>query len=528
MIPARAPAYHQLLQAFIERYVALDGRNGAAELHRLQATLGRPLSYTLDEGRVFMQLGANNAYLTGVTTSQQLAAREYDSTGPALLQLWDFVATMDKFDAYLTQAVQRIERLRDESGSFVELKASFPPSDLRPWGFHETYPNFNTQDQHDVRVTTGQVLGSPVIYDPKRVIFVEDAKEFERVSAIRAKTANERSQDEAHILQFHVLQTLYALTQGLFSVELTPVRMMNLSNILNPPLNLVQLAGVYDAGSLDTRAGTLWINGYFANDKNVVLPNAFNPEQMSHNLLAIRAKDTDLRNYPDNRFFREKLRSGLGVDVINRMYKPRRPQFQVLNRIGGAIGMYITLSQNEEKTNRVIELDGKDITHAMASLKFHPISASPNLAKAFASELLQYFTARVFNLISANVVGQARNIARSKAMNPSHFLQSIALARKGRIECSTGTIPRFSDWNGNNVSLNDAYVYDQKSKQLVLASHVNPEYTCVPTLSVVSHAYTIQPQPPIFESAYTPVSYNGIEFFVPTNSISRHVIEQYT
>lgn len=420
MSDKRTPAYAALLPSFAENYITIENKNAGVELKNLQNKLGKPLEYRRNEAQYFVDSGTD--YFTGTLTATQIGNRETESTGPALLQLWDFIATMDQLDVFLQQSKQRILRLDRFSRSFSELKSTFPPPDLRPWGFHETFPESNVLDADGITVTTGQALGAGSIYDPGRVIYADDAVAEERLEhPIRTKTSNELSQDEAHMHQFQVIQVLYALAQGLFRVDLTRVNTMDLREFksADDDATLFGLASMYETFDRQDRQWrsdrTVWVNGFLTGDDHLTLPDKYDPSNVIHQLLITRPKNIDMRNYPDNRFYRELLRGGITKQTSDIMYMPREVPLSQKN--GGAIGIFITVSPpGITGLNHVVELTTHDIPNAFKSLAFHPMYACRALGLAFEKDMHTHFLRRIVDLIALNKTHQTQFLSA----HPNH------------------------------------------------------------------------------------------------------------
>lgn len=523
----RTPNYGSELYAFVAEYARLEGNGIDLEIGVLRENMQYPvLQFNAEEANVVSKLMDSDSQKLAGLKSNAISAKP----GPALIQLFDFIATIDDFDNKLEVARAQIQRLGFVA-THSNLRQEIMAPDCRPWGYQEHFPKIDTLDPQGNRMTCGQALGCPVIYDPGEIIKNGDLRGQSKYDPpIRAKTPNELNHDEAHLLDYTLFQLLYALEQGLFKAVHTRVFEVDLAADID-----------YERGErIELESGS-WINQFHKEHKWVPVTCTGH----TRNLTLLQAKEHDLRYYPGNRFWREYLRKGMPETKLHECYKPNDKQFR---NLGGAIGMfYVTASKDTSSTDEqqaiemgkvLREMKIEEMEKAMESLYFHPIHASANLGKAFRKTLSTLFRDRLVAIQNLNYHEQM-SVAFAKGAGGGeplgHKNANIAAAmRTGRAVVGPRMIPLYKNLQDKTVQLPDAY-NEAWDGSLVLRPDINPVYSS--SLSYTANAFKIQRKPKS-KSEYLPVLYdldvsggwhpNPVEFYLKRNSKEARLIEFFT
>jgi len=536
----RSDGYGKLLQSFVEKYKELSGSSTEIDTAFqiiLKATVNKQIQYDATEAHILSTLGRNHdAQYTGVKSTKGERADT-----PALLQMYDFIATMDEFDRHLTNTERLINSMTTEVGNFTTIQKRIPPSDLRPWAFHRTFPaDTKVMDEHDIEMTVGQQLFEPIIYDPDNDILSTSILQ-PKGGRIREKTANERAQDEAHLLGYETIKTYFALGQGLFKVEHTPVNLINIAALHTAmdglpgsdewatSLTGLQASEAYTSASAESIQKQSWVNGMTHTSSVWCSVQQIKIGHPYYDILTVMPKETDLKRYTNNRFHLEHTRRNFiseQDDIL--LYRPARdvmdarraqqdynnPQYTKRFQRGGPIGMFKVCWPKRDVqygANTVIQVTGDDVLEAMKNMYWHPIHASANLAVAYRNNgLFQHFTTRVFQLIKKNTMKKSQTPLNSSAVDPTHFRKNMTIASqlqrraKARSRLRPTALPRYRTFTGEEIHPLFAYNLDSFLRELNLNGAIRPSIT-----EGVYHAVTIPRPMTKHPSKYSPVEYTS-------------------
>lgn len=529
----RTAAYAALVPVFVEAYIKL---------------------FDDTKKKIFLaKLGSVFAKIFDIQESEQVLSEEKDNSGKwtgveqlnnsaPLLQMYDFIHTMDQFDRDLQLLDLQIQSMSTTVGAFSEIQKKIPPSDLRPWAFHKTFPSKSVMDEHDIEMTIGQQLFEPVIYDPNNDLITSSFPLPFNRERVREKTANERAQDEAHLLHYTLIGHYFALGQGLFQIRHTPaysIAMDAMRNTMNTRAGVIgseqwrtSLTNVNAKGAYKIPKTKIpeksWINSMTGTDRALCRVETLIANQPYDALLVIMPKDVQLKRYPANRFHLEyEKRQFIGQEDDELMYKPFDDVYHHITEErgqhvttsddligGGPIGMYKVCWPFKktlyEQTNTVIQISGSDIKESMSQMSWHPIFASPKLAEAYRDNgIFQNFTFRLFDLIEKNQVAKKQTPLDSSASDPTKFMRNMSIASqlqhryRARTYVCPGPIPRYQGHRGSSMMPLEAYVANPYHSQLTLKSSVNPQ-----TGTGSFHATTIPRAFPKPLTKYSPVAYH--------------------
>ncbi len=562
---ARQPGYQRKLTAFVDEYCKIYP-NVNTYLQSLAARFnyGNGLNYTKSEAQSLKSTDSTSGTsdpntLSGVYTGASGGFNKEKSA--PVLQMYDFIATMDDLDRQCTQLHQQ---LSVSSADRSILRKSLAASDMRPWGFHVTFPDLYQTTSDGYRVCIGQQLGEELIYDPFKVILEGKRSNKmiydKKAGPYRKKTEYELAQDEAHLLKYQTLNDLYALTQGLFRCYVTFTHEITSKMITDDTLNnTLEAAEMHYNSTRGVVRSPYYINKFneagdaFVASHNSKFKDDIPDSPVRQALYMLQAKDPNLNHYKDNRFMHEFFRDGLPKDdpTIKHMYtyvdktlaaggdqEFANKSEQPFDNPGGAIGWRIVWVDPKDKTNRIVkQITAEHINAAMKLLTFHPIYVCPDLAMAFEkSELRRYFSQRLQQLQSNNIAEQQLNFGTFSELGARDPLQYKKLSTAdGRISCYPGTTPTFTKGpTGPLEPLNNVYTYDAATGKYIVGREYVQNVNCVKSFSASAFIINKKHREEGKEKSneFIPVQYNNpgggsVEFYVRDESVSGDLLKYF-
>jgi hypothetical protein len=558
---ARQPGYQRKLTPFVDEFCKIyPSVNTHLQTLASRFGYGNGLNYTKSEAQSLKETDSTTgtgdvATFTGIFTSTE--GRQQNEGAP-VLQMYDFISTMDDLDRKCTDLHQQ---LSVQSADRSALRKSLAASDMRPWGFHVTFPDLYQTTSDGYRVCIGQQLGEELIYDPYRVIAGKKTKPLLGLynrwrGPYRKKTEYELAQDEAHLLQYTTLRDLYSLTQGLFRCYVTFSHDITDTFFDLPSNKTLQTATELYGGGRGVVRAPYYINKF--NEAGRVFDEKFSPyfgtenkgNAITNALMLLQAKDTNLSHYKDNRFHAEFARNGLPRDAPHPQYaygwkepiaSPASAGTDAETTVastpspfqndGGAIGWRLVSTKGKVKT-----ITAEMINDAMRTLEFHPIYVCPDLGKAFErSGLRRYFSQRVQQLQSNNIAEQQLNFGTFSPLGSQDPLQYKKLSTSdGRISCYPGTTPTFTKGpTGPLEPLNNVYSYDAASGKYIVGREYVQNVNCVKSFSASAFLVDKKSESERARShRFIPVEYYNpgggtVEFFVDADSKPAHLLQYF-
>lgn len=555
--------FSPLIAPFAEKYIALAG---AGRFKVAFQTLNKgddthSLLYNDEEAEILATALTKQTDLNYSGIEVDGISIGNTNNEPPILQLYDFIATMRKYndDMKILMKILDEPNFKDkkEDDVFKRVQRQIPPSDLRPEAFHRTFPATIDDD-----ALIGQPLFEPLVFALNTLYGTSVPSPFSK--RIVKKTRLELAHDEAHLLQYTMVGTYFAIAQGLFRVGVTPVNEINLGRMqVQLSATVTEDHGVgstnwaqslqhsgasraYNASNPITTGD--WVNGttntgndVWCNVKEIIVGHPY------YDILVVMPKDTDIKRYAKNRFHQEFVQRKFITAGDAMLYEPYKSSITVDKALGlqpqdslkrgGAIGMFKLCKPGGAlipTTGVVVKIQAVDVLNAMDNMRWHPIHACSNLSRAFKeSGMLEYFRDQLMTVISKNKLPEARYRDASMRTPDDKYAAHTSIAgglwasKKERTKLRPGRIPRFRDANGHPVLASDAYELNSSSGQLILRNDVqqtDPEG--VP--------FTVTITRPILrpDSEYIPVQYNSrdgqpMRLFVHSNSQAALLLQHY-